>query len=71
DSGEKCDNPQVLRLLRCMEQLHPNYRTVLNLYYIEGYDYEELGSILNITYGNCRTLLSRAKESLRSKMETQ
>ena len=36
---------------------------------IEGYDQEEISEILNISYANCRTTLSRAKESLRKKLE--
>ncbi len=40
----------------------------LTLHLIEGYDYEEIGDILNISYANCRTTISRAKESLRKKM---
>jgi len=56
------------QILDCMNQLHDNYRNVLNLHLIEGYDYEEMCSILNISYANCRTLVSRAKESLRTKL---
>ena len=35
---------------------------------VEGYDYEEICEILQISYANCRTLISRAKESLRQKL---
>jgi RNA polymerase sigma factor (sigma-70 family) len=41
---------------------------VLTLFYIEGYDQEEISEILKISYANCRTTLSRAKESLRKKL---
>jgi RNA polymerase sigma-70 factor (ECF subfamily) len=56
------------QILECMNTLHENYRKVLNLHLIEGYDYEEICDILNISYANCRTLISRAKESLRNKL---
>ncbi|MCW9037561.1 RNA polymerase sigma factor, partial [Altibacter sp.] len=59
---------KVSQLLSCMEQLHDSYREILTLHFIEGYDYEELCEILNISYANCRTLISRAKESLRKKI---
>ena len=39
-----------------------------DLHFIEGYDYDELCAILSISYSNCRTLMSRAKESLRKKL---
>ena len=51
-----------------MNSLKDNYRVILTLHLIEGYDYEEICDIMNLTYANCRTMLSRAKESLRSKL---
>jgi len=59
---------QSAEILQTMDSLHPNYKTILTLHFIEGYDYEEIGEILQISYGNCRTMISRAKESLRKKL---
>jgi RNA polymerase sigma-70 factor (ECF subfamily) len=56
------------QLLACMEELHHSYQQILTLHFIEGYDYEEICEIQNISYANCRTLISRAKESLRKKL---
>lgn len=56
-------------LMQTMRELHESYQTVLNLHFIEGYDYEEICEILQISYANCRTLISRAKESLRKKIQ--
>jgi len=56
-------------VLKTIEILKDNYRMVLTLHYIEGYDQEEITEILNISYANCRTTISRAKESLRKKLE--
>lgn len=55
-------------VLAAMDNIKSNYRTVLTLYYIEGYDYEEIAEIMNLSYANSRTMLSRAKESLRNKL---
>ena len=55
-------------ILNTMNSLKDNYRVILTLHLIEGYDYEEICDIMNLTYANCRTMLSRAKESLRSKL---
>ena len=60
---------KVKQVLDTILSLKDNYRMVLNLFYIEGYDQEEICEILNISYANCRTTLSRAKESLRKKLE--
>ncbi len=62
------ENPKANNLLKVMKTLHHNYDQVLTLHYIEGFDYEEICEILNITNANCRTMISRAKESLRKKM---
>ena len=51
-----------------MKRLKDNYRVSLTLHLIEGYDYEEVSDIMNISYANCRTTISRAKASLRSKL---
>ncbi|NND88432.1 MAG: RNA polymerase sigma factor [Flavobacteriaceae bacterium] len=55
-------------LMKGIESLHDSYRLILSLHFIEGYDYEEICEILKITNANCRTLVSRAKESLRKKI---
>jgi RNA polymerase sigma-70 factor (ECF subfamily) len=56
------------KVLETMKQLKDSYRVSLTLHLIEGYDYEEISEIMDISYGNCRTMISRAKESLRKKM---
>lgn len=56
------------KVMDAMKQLKDNYRISLTLHLIEGFDYEEISTIMNISYANCRTTISRAKESLRSKL---
>ena len=48
-----------------MTQLSEKYQCVLNLYLIEGYDHDEISSILNISNVSSRTLLSRGKLKLK------
>ena len=57
------------KVLATMDTLKENYRVSLTLHLVEGYDYEEICSLMNISYANCRTMISRAKESLRKKLE--
>ncbi len=59
---------KVAQLLSCMNTLRDSYRQILTLHFIEGYDYEEICEILHISYANCRTMISRAKMSLRNKL---
>ena len=56
------------KVMETMKQLKDNYRISLTLHLIEGYDYEEISTIMNVSYANCRTTISRAKESLRQKL---
>lgn len=57
------------KVLKTMDSLKENYRVSLTLHLIEGYDYEEICGLMGISYANCRTTISRAKESLRKKLE--
>ena len=59
---------QVSRLMETMNELHSSYRQILSLHFVEGFDYEEICQIMDISYANCRTMISRAKESLRKKL---
>ena len=62
-------NLKAKQVLETMKSLKDSYRVSLTLHLIEGYDYEEISDILNISYANCRTTISRAKESLRHKLQ--
>jgi len=56
------------KVMETMKSLKDNYRVSLTLHLIEGYDYEEMSEIMGISYANCRTTVSRAKESLRKRL---
>lgn len=62
-------NVKAKEVLNTMSILKDNYKLVLTLNLIEGYDYEEISCIMNISNANCRTTISRAKEALRRKLE--
>tara|TARA_R100000935_G_scaffold1439_1_gene4509 strand:- start:59984 stop:60568 length:585 start_codon:yes stop_codon:yes gene_type:complete len=67
-SSEDFSKLKATQVVSCMEALHTSYQRILTLHFIEGYDYEEICEILNISNANCRTLISRAKESLRKRI---
>tara|TARA_R110001592_G_scaffold176431_6_gene415970 strand:+ start:1498 stop:2130 length:633 start_codon:yes stop_codon:yes gene_type:complete len=69
DSQHEFTNLKVNQVLETMKELKENYQICLNLHLIEGYDYEEICEIMNISHANCRTMISRAKDSLRKKLE--
>ena len=64
-------NLKAQQIMETMKTLKDNYRVSLTLHLVEGYDYEEISEIMNITYANCRTTISRAKESLRQKLQNR
>lgn len=74
DSGHETETDfthlKAHQVLKAINELKENYRMILTLFFVEGYDQEEITEILNISYANCRTTISRAKESLRKKLET-
>lgn len=59
---------KIQNVLETMNTLKESYRMVLTLFYIEGYNQEEISEILNISYANCRTTISIAKDCLRIKL---
>ena len=69
-SDEDFTKLKANQVMNCMNDLNDKYRQILNLHFIEGFDYEEICEIQQISYGNCRTMISRAKESLRKKLIT-
>ena len=62
-------NQKAAHVLKTIQSLKPNYKIILTLFFIEGYDLEEITELLKISYENCRTTMSRAKESLRKKLQ--
>lgn len=68
ESDYELTTMKAQQVLNIMKTLKDNYRIALTLNLIEGYDYEEISEIMNISNSNCRTTISRAKESLRQKL---
>ena len=56
-------------LLNLIQQLPPGYRTVFNLYVIEGYNHKETGELLGISENTSKSQLSKAKALLRKMLE--
>lgn len=56
-------------LLQMVQQLTPQYRTVFNLFAIEGYSHQEIGQMLNISESTSKSNLLRARNVLKEKVE--
>ncbi|MET3732048.1 RNA polymerase sigma factor [Moheibacter stercoris] len=55
---------QIEAIKKAMDLLPENYRVIFSLYYLEGYDYEEISEILEMSNTNSRVMLNRAKNKL-------
>jgi RNA polymerase sigma factor (sigma-70 family) len=53
-------------LLSMIQQLPQAYRTVFNLYAIEGYTHEEIGDMLGISAGTSKSNLFKARDKLKT-----
>jgi RNA polymerase sigma factor (sigma-70 family) len=52
-------------LLTMIQKLPNAYRTVFNLFAIEGYSHDEIGAMLNITSGTSKSNLHKARQKLK------
>lgn len=55
-------------IINLIQDLSPGYRTVFNLYVIEGYSHKEIGELLGISEGTSKSQLARAKSILQKKV---
>ncbi len=62
DAVSQCTEQEILA---AVQQLTPVYRTVFNLYVIEGYSHKEIAKVLEITESTSRSNLVKARMKLR------
>ena len=64
------DNLAEKDIVGLIQELSPGYRTVFNLYVIEGYTHREIADQLGISEGTSKSQLSRAKLILQDLVQT-
>ncbi len=73
--GIRTDAPSQLQtlgykdLMAMITELPPGFRTVFNMYAIEGYSHKEIGEALGISETTSRTQLSRARQWLQNRIK--
>lgn len=55
-------------LVKVLQELPPGYRSVFNLYVLEGYTHKEIGETLNISPNTSKTQLMKAKQMMKAKV---
>ncbi len=53
-------------IIGLVQQLSPGYRTVFNMYVVEGYTHKQISEALGISEGTSKSQLSRAKQILQT-----
>lgn len=69
DKQDFLSNIEASYLLEIIQSLPVGYRTVFNLYAIEGYTHEEIGQQLGIAIGTSKSQLNRARSLLQEKLK--
>ena len=57
-------------IISLVQQLSPGYRTVFNMYVVEGYTHKQIAEMLGISEGTSKSQLSRAKLILQDLVKT-
>jgi len=57
--------------MEAIQELTPVYKTVFNLYVMEGYSHKEIAEELNINEGTSKSNLAKAKRNLRDLLENK
>jgi len=65
---EFCDNLEPEAYLKIINELPVGYRTVFNLYAIEGYAHNEIADMLGIAESTSRSQLTKARKILQQKI---
>ncbi|SEI78582.1 RNA polymerase sigma-70 factor, ECF subfamily [Cyclobacterium xiamenense] len=60
------DDLKYTEMIQLIQALPMQYRTVFNLYAIEGYDHQEISNMLGISPGTSKSNLHRARQKLRA-----
>ncbi len=63
--------PASMELHEALSKLAPKYRTVIHLFYYEGYTAEEIGALLHRKPATVRTQLTRARRRLASLLQDE
>jgi RNA polymerase sigma-70 factor (ECF subfamily) len=70
-SEKATDNLATQDLMKLVQQLSHGYRTIFNLYVIEGYAHKEISEIMGISEGTSKSQLARARNILKKMVESQ
>jgi RNA polymerase sigma factor (sigma-70 family) len=71
DNKDASSDVSYEELLGLVQKLSPGYRTVFNLFVIDGYSHEEIADMLSISIGTSKSNLARARINLREMLSKE
>ena len=71
DEADGLQQMQASDILRMIEKLPTGYRTVFNLFVVEGYPHKEIGTMLGISESTSKTQLKKARNHLMTSIKEE
>lgn len=71
DTSDVISDMSAEDIMRMVNKLTPAYRTVFNLYVVEGYNHKEIGDMLGISEGTSKSNLAKARAKLQDMIVEQ
>jgi len=68
-ASEAIHNLSLQELTKIIQAMPPGYRTIFNLYVIDGYNHKEIGKLLGISDSTSKTQLMKAKKFLQKNIQ--
>jgi len=69
NSGSPVDHMSYKEIIELVQKLSPTYRTVFNLYVLDGYKHEEISKQLNISVGTSKSNLAKARMNIQKMLK--
>ncbi len=69
DENQRYDHLSMEDMLKLVQEMPPGYRTVFNLYDIEGYHHHEIAASLGVSVNTSKSQLLKARAYLRKRIE--
>ncbi len=71
NANSAIDKMFYAEIIAMVQNLSPTYRTIFNLFVLEGYKHEEIATLLNISVGTSKSNLAKARANIQKMLKKQ